>query len=90
MTSVEVNGQPAKSLRGNCAEWEIDLPIAAADNKITALATGTVLHSDDWLVYVDVHDTSMASTGTDKKLSPAVLTAGLVPFVASGSSSFVR
>jgi hypothetical protein len=48
-----------------------------ADTKITALATGTVLHSDDWLVYVDVHDTSMASTGTDKKIAPATVAAAI-------------
>ena len=36
---VTVNGKPAKALRGNFAEWEIELPIGTADNKITALAT---------------------------------------------------
>jgi hypothetical protein len=56
------------------------------DTKITDLTTGTVLAAADWLVYVDVSDTTMAASGTDKKLSPAVLTAGLLPFVASGSS----
>jgi hypothetical protein len=56
------------------------------DTKITDLTIGTTVVPADWLVYVDVSDTSMASTGTDKKLSPAVLVAGLPSFVASGAS----
>ena len=48
-----------------------------ADTSITGLNAGATLHSDDWLVYVDTHDTSMSVNGTDKKLSPAVLLAGL-------------
>src|SRR3982751_1149570 len=47
------------------------------DTKITDLATGTTLHADDWLVYVDTHDTSMAATGTNKKVSPAIVAAGV-------------
>jgi hypothetical protein len=39
VTGVEVNGQLAKSVRGNFAEWEIELPVAAADTKVVALAT---------------------------------------------------
>ena len=54
-----------------------------ADTKITALATGTTVHSDDWLVYVDTHDTTMAASGTDKKVAPSVVIAGLP---APGSS----
>ena len=56
-----------------------------ADTKITDLATGTSVVPGDWLVYVDVSDTTMAATGTDKKLSPAVLVAGLPAFGASGT-----
>jgi hypothetical protein len=55
-----------------------------ADTRITSLATGTTLHSGDWLVYVDTTDTAMAPTGTDKRLSPAVLLAGLPVFGGSG------
>jgi hypothetical protein len=54
------------------------------DTKITGLATGAVLHSADWLVYVDTTDTTMATSGTDKRLSPSVLVAGLPAFAASG------
>jgi hypothetical protein len=50
------------------------------DTKITALATGTVVDTAaDWLVYVDVSDTSMAASGTDKKVSLATLAAALSP-----------
>ena len=64
-----------------------------ADTKITALATGTTVHSDDWLLFVDTHDTSMASSGTDKKVSPANALAGMgtiasgqLPTIVAGSS----
>jgi hypothetical protein len=43
------------------------------DTKISALTADTTLHTDDWLVVVDTHDTTMASSGTDKKLTPAQL-----------------
>jgi hypothetical protein len=50
------------------------------DTRITALATGTVVDTAaDWLVYVDVSDTSMAASGTDKKVSLATLAAALSP-----------
>jgi hypothetical protein len=57
-----------------------------ADEKITqlvALASGSV-QADDLLVVVDVHDTSMAPTGTDKNLT---LTALLAALPALGQSS---
>jgi hypothetical protein len=59
-----------------------------ADTKITGLAAGSALHSDDWLVYVDTHDTTMAVTGTDKKLSPATLLTGLgvIPVSQGGTA----
>lgn len=42
-----------------------------ADTKITGLAalTGANIASDDLFVGVDVSDTSMAATGTNKKLT---------------------
>jgi len=39
VTGVAVNGKAAEAVRGNFAEWEIELPLAAADKKITVLAT---------------------------------------------------
>ena len=42
-----------------------------ADEKITQLATDTKVHSDDALIIVDTHDTTMASSGTDKQITPA-------------------
>lgn len=41
-----------------------------ADTKISALSAQTaVIATDDLLVLVDVSDTSMAASGTDKKLA---------------------
>ncbi len=48
-----------------------------ADTKISALAAVGTLHADDLLVDVDVHDTSMAASGTDKKLTITQLTGAL-------------
>jgi hypothetical protein len=48
-----------------------------ANTKITDLATGSTVHSDDWLVCVDTHDTTMGATGTDKKVAPATVAAAL-------------
>jgi hypothetical protein len=53
-----------------------------ADTRTSALAPATTLHADDLLVVVDTHDTSMASTGTDKKLTPAQLFGALTGDVA--------
>jgi hypothetical protein len=39
--TVEVNGQAAKSLRSDFAQWEIELPMAASSNQLTAQATDT-------------------------------------------------
>jgi hypothetical protein len=47
------------------------------DTKISALTAYTTLHTDDLLVGVDTHDTTMASSGTDKKLTPSQLFAAL-------------
>lgn len=47
------------------------------DKRLTDLTSGTVVHADDWLLVVDIHDTTMDPTGTDKKVSPAVLSAAL-------------
>jgi hypothetical protein len=50
------------------------------DTKISALTTGTVFDATaDFLVCVDVSDTSMAASGTDKKVSLATLAAALSP-----------
>jgi hypothetical protein len=46
-------------------------------SKISGLTAAGTLHSDDLLVDVDVHDTSMASTGTDKKLAVSQLMTGM-------------
>jgi hypothetical protein len=40
---------------------------------------GSTLSPDDDLVDVDVHDTTMAATGTDKRLTPAELEAATAP-----------
>ena len=48
-----------------------------ADTQISALVADVTLHTDDLLVVVDTHDTSMASSGTDKKLTPSQLFAAL-------------
>jgi hypothetical protein len=39
VSRVTVNGQPAKATRENYAQWEIELPVAAAGNVLTAQAT---------------------------------------------------
>src|SRR5206468_12015652 len=36
---VTVNGQPAKSLRGDYSEWQIELPLSSSDKAIKAQAT---------------------------------------------------
>lgn len=48
-----------------------------ADTKISALTqlAATDTQADDLLVIVDVHDTTMAGTGTDKKITVSDLTA---------------
>ncbi len=59
-----------------------------ADEKITDLAaqTGDNLHDNDQLVVVDVSDTSMAPSGTDKNLTIGQLRRGLPPvFVQSAT-----
>jgi hypothetical protein len=38
VSGVEVNGRPAKAVRGNFAEWEIDVQFASTDTKVVALA----------------------------------------------------
>ena len=48
-------------------------------SKITAYAALTAPLYDDLLLLVDVHDTTMASTGTDKKVTAGNLLAGLAP-----------
>jgi hypothetical protein len=59
-----------------------------ANEKISALATltGADVETDDLLVIVDVHDTTMASSGTDKKLTVAALLEGLA--LAGGPGKF--
>jgi hypothetical protein len=60
------------------------------DTKISALTTYTTLHTDDLLVGVDVHDTTMASSGTDKKLTPSQLFGALTGDVtASGFATTI-
>ena len=54
-----------------------------ADTKISALDAGTVVDpANDLLVYVDVSDTSMAPTGTTKRIFPNQITS------AGGTASF--
>ena len=47
------------------------------DQRITDLAAAATLHTDDWLVVVDTHDTSMDATGTTKKVTPSVVSLGI-------------
>lgn len=51
-------------------------------SRITDLTAVGTLHTDDLLVDVDVHDTTMAATGTDKKLTIAQLGTGLSTLAA--------
>lgn len=53
-----------------------------ADTKISALSAAGAMHTDDLLVVVDTHDTSMAASGTDKRLALAQLFAALTGDVA--------
>ncbi len=48
-----------------------------ADESITDLTIGSTVHAADWLVYVDTTDATMDPSGTDKRVSPAVLSASL-------------
>lgn len=48
-----------------------------ADTKITALGAAGTLQTDDVLLYVDVNDSTMASSGTDKQLTLGGLFAAL-------------
>jgi hypothetical protein len=56
------------------------------DTKATALTTATILEPADLLIGVDISDTTMAGSGTTKRFSPAIITAGLPIFGASGGS----
>ncbi len=49
-----------------------------ADEQITQLTAWTTLHTDDLLVGVDVHDASMAASGTDKNMTVSFLLAALL------------
>lgn len=59
-----------------------------ADSKITDLATTTAVTSTDLLVMVDRDDTTMASTGTDKKVQAGQLAVSIQPFMTF-SSGFI-
>lgn len=48
-------------------------PLYGADSTVSALTSIGTLHSDDLLMDVDVHDQTMASTGTNKKLTVSQL-----------------
>jgi G8 domain len=37
--SIDVNGRPAQAVRGDFAEWQIELPVASGEKTITARAT---------------------------------------------------
>jgi O-glycosyl hydrolase len=56
-------------------------------SKISALAVLTSAQPDDVIPVVDVHDTTMALTGTDKQISVASLLAGALPTLAQASVS---
>jgi hypothetical protein len=56
-------------------------------SKISALAVLTSAQPDDVIPVVDVHDTTMAPTGTDKQISVASLLAGALPTLAQASVS---
>lgn len=53
--------------------------------KITALAELTTIAVGDWIPVVDVSDTSMAPTGTDKRISPPNLHSGLTITATTGT-----
>lgn len=53
-------------------------------SKISAYNSLGTVQSDDLLVIVDVHDTTMAPTGTDKKVTAATLQAFTVPTTTLG------
>ncbi len=50
-----------------------------ADTKITDLTTATTYASASWIPIVDTTVTTMASSGTDLKISPANLLTGMLP-----------
>ena len=66
--------------------------------KITDYAALPAVHADDLLVVVDVHDTSMAATGTTKNMTVAQLpgshpwqfTPNFTALWGTGSSSGTR
>jgi hypothetical protein len=41
VATVKVNGQPARSLRGDYSEWQIELPVASNVTQLVAEATDT-------------------------------------------------
>ena len=49
--------------------------------KITSYAAITAPQSNDLLITVDVNDTSMASTGTDKKMTLGQLNGFTAPYM---------
>ena len=60
------------------------------DTAISNLTAAGTVHSDDLLVDVDVHDLTMASSGTDKKLTVSQLFGAITGDVAvSGLASKV-
>jgi hypothetical protein len=60
-------------------------------SKISALAALASTQADDVLPIVDVHDTSMAATGTTKKITVAALTAQTVSgFTAFGTGGMLN
>lgn len=59
------------------------------DIKITSLVAASSVYADDLLLMVDVHDPSMAPTGTDKKVSVSQLAAAMVTIQGGAVGRFL-
>ena len=58
--------------------WQSTWPVQAqTGTKVSGLVAYSTVHSDDLLLIVDVHDTTMASSGSDKKATLGQVLGGL-------------
>jgi hypothetical protein len=58
----------------------------ASSSGLFELTAGTVFHSDDVLVFVDVHDTTQSAQGTTKKILSTSLWANAQPITLAGGT----